>query len=522
MPHVLDPSVSKLRQPGEALTSESLAQRIDEQIMRPKIEQRGHLTTCPPAALSAADYTRLQRASSWATLVDPENKRMLPAAPSNPLPIAAICHRVDPSTIAVWLRKPLPPPDTSADAEPDELIDSGRVVPAIDHVVTRENWETFRRAERTGPNMASIVLSVFKRPVREAILTRRAELVACYGALDDSVDSSDDDSGDNESDDTPGGADAPPTPAPAASAPTPTPAAASAPPTPAPVVSAPTPTPAATFAPPTPAPVVSAPTPTPAVASAPPTPAPVALAPTPTPAVTSAPPTPAAASAPPTPAPVAAGPSEDDDDDDDAPVSAAKRVCGEQQKSIPRARPAAPRKRKPAVAPAPAVRAVLPPATEAARQMLCYLNGPKDAAPPVENVDLLLAPAAHEAGLKLAQRLRAHRPLLSEIVRKMTLGELVLSPITIVAKEYGGKCDLTDMPAGPLDHCVYVNISGLRPCVAPRTLAWLRGIDAMLRFGATLCTYRPCAADIADNFAAAAATLVAEHAARVAAVLESL
>jgi hypothetical protein len=213
----------------------------------------------------------------------------------------------------------------------------------------------------------------------------------------------------------------------------------------------------------------------------------------------------------------------DDDEDDDAPASAAKRACGDEQRSIPRARPAAPRKRKPAAAPAPVARAALPPAVEAARQMLCYLNGPRDAAPPVENVDLLLAPASREAGLILAQRLQAARkPILAEVVRKMALGELTLSTTTAVVKEYGGKCQLTGVAVGALDHCVYVDIGELRPCVAPRTLAWLRGIDAMLHFGsAVLCAYRPRAADAADNFAATAATLVAEHAARIAAVHES-
>lgn len=497
MPHVLDPSVAKLRLPGEALTAESLARRIDEQIMRPIIEKPGQLTIRPSAALSAADCARLQRASAWVTLVDPDNTRMLPAARSNPLPVTAICHRVDPSTIAMWLRNPLPPPDASA--EPDELIDSGQVVPAIDSVVTRDQWHMYYKAEKVGPAMVSILPTFLKKPVLDAIVSRRSELVACYGVPDDSSDDDADDSDDDDMSDV--GASAPlsvpPSPAP------PTPAAASAP------LSAP-PTPAAPAPPLTPARAVSAP-PTPA-ASAPPTPAAAAAPPTP---AAPAPPTPATAAAVPLPA--------DDDEDDDAPASAAKRACGDEQRSIPRARPAVPRKRKPAAAPAPVARAALPPAVEAARQMLCYLNGPRDAAPPVENVDLLLAPASREAGLILAQRLQAARkPILAEVVRKMALGELTLSTTTAVVKEYGGKCQLTGVAVGALDHCVYVDIGELRPCVAPRTLAWLRGIDAMLHFGsAVLCAYRPRAADAADNFAATAATLVAEHAARIAAVHES-
>lgn len=512
MPYVLDPSVAKLRQPGEPLTSESLAQRIDELIMRPKIEAPGHLTSRPPANLSAAEHTRLQRASSWAVLVDPSNTRMLPAAPANPLLVTAIHHRVAPDTIAVWLGKPLPPP-TVTDTE--ELIDSGCVLPAVDSVVERKEWYMYLKAEAIGDAAVAFLPSVMDKKVFDTILARRAELVACYGPLAAPANDDEDDDEASDSDavdsddidamfDDAGGS------------------APSLPPTPIHPAELPTPTPA------------------PAAVAAPPTPTPAAAAP----------PTPAAAAA-----PEPESESESESDDDAAPVSAAKRVCADEQKAVARPAPAQPRKRKPAAArvepesesesdddaadaqkaaprrprnrkPAAASvnpRVEPPPAVEATRQMLCYLNGGKDAAPPAENVDLLMAPASRAAGLVLVQRLRAARkPKLAEIVRRMTLGELQLAPTAVVAKEYGGKCQLTDTAVGAIDHCVFVTLGDMRPAVAPRTLAWLRGIDAMLNFGRTvLCNYRPRAADAADNFAATAAALVNEHIAKINAVYDA-
>ena len=154
--------------------------------------------------------------------------------------------------------------------------------------------------------------------------------------------------------------------------------------------------------------------------------------------------------------------------------------------------------------------------------MLCYLNSASDAAPPAEHIDALLAPVSRAAGLVLAQRLRAARkPILAEVVRKMALGELELLPVTATATERGGKCELTGAVVGGLDYRVFATIGELRPCVSPRTLAWLRGIDVLLHFGrAVLCTYRPRATDAADSFAATAAAFVADYAARIAAVYE--
>lgn len=533
MPRALTCTVSSLRLPGEPLASPDLAARVDEKIMRAHIENLGHFPSHPSATLTHEQHLRLRQAGHLVRLFDPNNERMLPARPAQPMHVNVV-HR-DGNALSVRLAKPLPPPGADIDSDSDTLIDSGVVLRAADTIVTRDQWYMFVRAERVSASGVTFLATIMPRDVFDTIKTRRAELLACYGMPPPEASPDEDD---DEMEDESESAASPtlPTPLYPASLP-PTPVVSAPPPTPAAALPA-TPKPAAASLPPTPA-AAATPSlpPTPAAVatpSLPPTPAAAALPPTPTPAA-------AAASLPPTPAsggdiddddvPVLAicAPKqpESDDDDDDVPISSAKRACvadGDAQKAAPAAPASVPRKRKPAPPkPVPVVvpgaRVPVPPAAEAARQLLLYMhNLRKDV--PEESVGMLLAPASRAAGLMLAARLEAARKTrMATVVRGMLDGKLTLSSRVEKDTKFGGTCELNGMLVGPFEHGVFVTISGIRMRVAPSTARWLRGIDAMLHFDtAVLARHRPTAADKADEFAATAAALVAAHAAQIDAV----
>jgi hypothetical protein len=149
--------------------------------------------------------------------------------------------------------------------------------------------------------------------------------------------------------------------------------------------------------------------------------------------------------------------------------------------------------------------------------LLC-LAGRGDAAS-VETLRKMLGPISAAAGRALVKRLQLAKKLrLAEIVRRMT-DDNVRMVLHAGDGTRGGVCDLMEEPMGVGQMAVFVEFGDLLPRIAPATYEFLLGVEAMLHFdSAVLCAHRATAVDAADGFAATAAALVAEYAARVDAV----